>query len=148
MNRLYSFVVLFFACFSFVLLAEEKHLVGGDVSLLPRYEQYNTPYYDQDGGKIDDVLLYLRDECGMNAMRVRLFVKPDASNAKDGVVQDLNYVKALGKRIKDAGLQFMLDFHYSDTWADPVSQKLPADWSDCKTAEQKAERVYAYTKIA
>ena len=89
--------------------------MGGDVSLLPRYEQYNTPYYDQNGSKIDDVLLYLRDECGMNAMRVRLFVKPDASKAKDGVVQDLAYVKALGKRIKDAGLQFLLDFHYSDT---------------------------------
>lgn len=146
MNRLYSFVLLFFACFSFVLLAEEKHLVGGDVSLLPRYEQYNTPYYDQDGKQIDDVLLYLRDECGMNAMRVRLFVKPDATKAKDGVVQDLDYVKALGKRIKEAGLKFMLDFHYSDTWADPVSQKLPAEWSDCKTAEQKAERVYTYTK--
>jgi len=39
----------------------------------------------------------------------------------------------------------MLDFHYSDTWADPVQQKLPADWSDCKTAAQKAERVYTYT---
>ena len=146
MNRLYSFVVLFLLSFTTILMAEEKHLVGGDVSLLPRYEQYNTPYYDQNGGKIDDVLLYMRDECGMNAMRVRLFVKPNASEAKDGVVQDLNYVKALGKRIKDAGLQFLLDFHYSDTWADPVSQKLPADWSDCKTAEQKAERVYSYTK--
>lgn len=146
MNRLYTFIFLFFVCFSSVLMAEEKHMVGGDISLLPRYEQYNTPYYDQDGKQIDDVLLYLRDECGMNAMRVRLFVKPDASKAKDGVVQDLAYVKALGKRIKDAGLKFMLDFHYSDTWADPVSQKLPADWSDCKTAEQKAERVYSYTK--
>lgn len=146
MNRLYAFFLIYLFSFSTLLMAEEKHLVGGDVSLLPRYEQYNTPYYDQNGGKIDDVLLYMRDECGMNAMRVRLFVKPNASEAKDGVVQDLNYVKALGKRIKDAGLQFLLDFHYSDTWADPVSQKLPADWSDCKTAEQKAERVYSYTK--
>lgn len=146
MNRLYTFIFLFFVCFSSVLMAEEKHMVGGDISLLPRYEQFKTPYYDQDGKQIDDVLLYLRDECGMNAMRVRLFVKPNASEAKDGVVQDLDYVKSLGKRIKEAGLQFMLDFHYSDTWADPVSQKLPADWSDCKTAEQKAERVYTYTK--
>lgn len=146
MNRLYTLFIFSLITFSTLLLAEEKHLVGGDVSLLPRYEQYKTPYYDQNGGKIDDVLLYMRDECGMNAMRVRLFVKPNASEAKDGVVQDLAYVKALGKRIKDAGLKFMLDFHYSDTWADPSNQKLPADWSDCKTAEQKAEQVYSYTK--
>lgn len=146
MNRLYTLFIFSLITFSTLLLAEEKHLVGGDVSLLPRYEQYKTPYYDQNGATINDVLLYMRDECGMNAMRVRLFVNPNASEAKDGVVQDLAYVKALGKRIKDAGLKFMLDFHYSDTWADPSNQKLPADWSDCKTAEQKAEQVYSYTK--
>ena len=135
----------FFLLSSFVLIAEEKHLVGGDISLLPRYEQYSTPYYTSSGEKIDDVLLYMRDVCGMNVMRVRLFVNP-SDTKQEGVVQDLGYVKALGKRIKDAGMKFMLDFHYSDTWADPVSQKLPAEWSDCKTAEQKAERVYSYTK--
>lgn len=121
-------------------------LVGGDISLLPRYEEYKTPYYDVDGKKIDDVLLYMRDVCGWNAIRVRLFVNPDQTKAKDGVIQDLAYVKALGKRVKDAGLQFMLDFHYSDTWADPTNQKLPAAWSDCKTVDQKAERLYTYTK--
>ena len=123
----------------------QQHMVGGDISLLPRYEQYDTPYYDQQGQKIDDVLLYMRDECKMNAMRVRLFVDPKASEAKDGVVQDLEYVKALGRRIKEAGLKLMLDFHYSDTWADPTHQKLPAAWSDCTTASEKAERLYTYT---
>lgn len=145
MNRLYSLFILYLVTFSTILMAEEKHLVGGDISLLPRYEQYNTPYYDQDGNKIDDVLLFLRDECGMNSMRVRLFVNPQASEAKDGVVQDLEYVKTLGKRIKEAGLKFLLDFHYSDTWADPKSQKLPERWKDCTTDKQKAERVYNYT---
>ncbi len=145
MNKVYAYFLLFLLSFSTFLMAEEKHLVGGDISLLPRYEQYNTPYYDQNGGKIDDVLLYMRDECGMNTMRVRLFVNPKVSEAKDGVVQNLEYVKALGKRIKDAGLKFLLDFHYSDTWADPSNQKLPEAWKDCKTTAQKAERVYTYT---
>lgn len=128
-----------------LVASAQQHMVGGDISLLPRYEQYNTPYYDQQGKKIDDVLLYMRDECKMNAMRVRLFVNPNANEAKDGVVQDLEYVTDLGHRIKEAGLKFMLDFHYSDTWADPSHQKLPAAWSDCTTPAQKAERLYSYT---
>ncbi len=140
-----SLFTLLVATIPALLSAQQQHYVGGDISLLPRYEQYNTPYYTQSGEKIDDVLLYMRDECKLNAMRVRLFVNPNPSEAKDGVVQDLEYVTALGQRIKEAGLQFMLDFHYSDTWADPVSQKLPATWSDCTTPAQKAERLYQYT---
>lgn len=126
--------------------AQAQHLLGGDISLLPRYEEYNTPYYDAQGKKIDDVLVYLRDVAEWNAIRVRLFVNPNPNEAKDGVIQDLDYVTRLGKRIKDAGLQFMLDFHYSDSWADPTHQKLPATWADCKTADQKASRLYDYTK--
>src|ERR1019366_5476999 len=45
-----------------------------------------------------------------------------------GAVQDLDYVRALAKRIKKAGGGFTLDIHYSDTWADPGKQFTPADW--------------------
>lgn len=128
------------------LLAQaQQHLVGGDISLLPRYEQYDTPYYDADGQRIPDVLTYLRDDCGWNAIRVRLFVNP-TDPKQEGVVQDLDYVRQLGQRVKAAGMTLLLDFHYSDTWADPSNQKLPAAWSDCSTVAQKAARVYDYTK--
>lgn len=126
----------------------QHHLVGGDISLLPSYEQYNTPYYDANGNKIDDVVKYLHEDCGWNACRVRLFVNPTEKNPSkpEGVVQDLEYIKPLGRRIKEAGMKLLLDFHYSDCWADPTNQKLPAAWNDCKTPEQKAERLYEYTK--
>lgn len=127
------------------MMVQGQRYVGGDLSLLPAYEEHNSPYLDEGGNKIDDLLLWLRDECGWNAVRVRLFVNPTQTKA-EGVIQDLEYVKSFGKRIKDAGMSFMLDFHYSDTWADPVKQYLPAAWSDCTTAEQKAQRVYDYTK--
>ena len=94
-----------------------QRYVGGDISVLLKYEQQNATYLDKDGAAIADVLNFLKQQ-GWNTMRVRLFVDP--SNDKDkNVCQDLEYVKTLGKRIKDAGLLFMLDFHYSDTWADP-----------------------------
>ena len=98
--------------------------VGGDISMLPKYEQQKATYFDKDGKAIADVLTFLKEQ-GWNTFRVRLFVDPSKSGDK-AVCQDLDYVKTLGKRIKDAGLYFMLDFHYSDTWADPSHQTTPA----------------------
>lgn len=127
-------------------MAQHGQYVGGDLSMLPAYEQHNSAYLDAKGNKIPDLLIYLRDVAGWNAVRVRLFVNPKEKSPREGIIQDLEYVKNLGKRIKDAGMCFMLDFHYSDTWADPTNQKLPSAWSDCTTAEKKAQRLYDYTK--
>ncbi len=125
-----------------------QHFVGGDISLLPSYEQYNTPYYDQSGKKIDDVITYVKETCGWNAIRVRLFVDPKErdSKAHTGVVQDLAYVKKLGKRVKDAGMKLMIDFHYSDCWADPSYQDIPSRWKGNTSNEALADSVYAFTR--
>ena len=131
------------------LLSVTSHLsihaqryVGGDISVLLKYEQQNATYLDKDGAAIADVLNFLKQQ-GWNTMRVRLFVDP--SNDKDkNVCQDLEYVKTLGKRIKDAGLLFMLDFHYSDTWADPGKQIIPDSWKIWSWTPD--ETVYNYTK--
>ena len=124
--------------------------VGGDISLLPSYEAVKTPYKDARGTTISDVLAYLHDTCHWNAARVRLFVNPVIINPDDGKhqgeVQDLPYVKALGKRIKEAGMTFLLDFHYSDTWADPTKQTIPVAWTSIAQGEPMANQVYEYTK--
>ena len=92
--------------FSFLEINAQRN-VGGDISVLLKYEQQNATYLDKDGAAIADVLDFLKQQ-GWNTMRVRLFVDP--SNDKDkNVCQDLEYVKTLGKRIKDAGLLFLLD---------------------------------------
>lgn len=122
--------------------------VGGDISLLSRYEANGARYLNQNGGLVSgDKLLYLKEQ-GWSSMRVRLFVDPSkASNADkgQGVCQDLPYVIALGKRIKQAGLTFMLDFHYSDSWADPVKQFTPAAWVGLND-EQLYQKIYDYTR--
>ena len=130
------------------LSAQNGEFIGGDISLLPDYENSKTKYLDGAGNLIPDLIPWLIKDCGWNTFRVRLFVNPKEPDPKNvsGVVQDLNYVTTLGKRIKDAGGRFMLDFHYSDTWADPSHQELPSAWKDCTTSAQKAERVYTYTK--
>lgn len=131
--------------------AQPQKNLGADLSLLPAYEDANTTYLTSAGTKIGDVLTYMRDKASLNFVRVRLHVNPDNSN-KDGVVQDLDYVTQLGKRIKDAGMAFMLDFHYSDTWADPSHQTIPASWSKggiSASAPSNAalnDTIYNYTK--
>lgn len=117
--------------------------VGGDISMLPKYEQAGVVYKDKNGNTVSDVIAFFKQE-GMNSMRVRLFVDPSKDSDK-AVCQDLDYVKSLGKRIKDAGMQFMLDFHYSDTWADPGKQWTPDAWKSLSDADL-ANKVYEYTK--
>ena len=117
--------------------------VGGDISMLPKYEEAGVVYKDKDGNTVSDVLGFFKQE-SLNAMRVRLFVDPSNDNDK-AVCQDLDYVKALGKRIKDAGMKLMLDFHYSDTWADPGKQWTPDAWKDL-TDDQLKDTIYEYTK--
>ena len=127
--------------------AQHGTFVGGDISMLPAYEASATTYLDGKGDKIADLIPWLISDCGWNSFRVRLFVNPtERGTGKTGVVQDIDYVKALGKRIKAAGGKFMLDFHYSDSWADPTNQVTPASWADCTTPQQKADRLYSYTK--
>ena len=124
-------------------MASAQKYVGGDISMLPKYEQAGVAYKDKNGNTVSDVIAFFKQE-GMNAMRVRLFVDPSKDSDK-AVCQNLEYVKSLGKRIKDAGLSLMLDFHYSDTWADPAKQWTPDAWKSLSDP-QLYEQIYTYTK--
>lgn len=138
MRKLFLLTLLIIA----PLCAIAQKYVGGDLSMLPKYEAANVVYKDINGQRITDMLNYMKTEAGFNIVRVRLFVNP---TGETGVVQDLNYVMALGKRIKEAGMSLMLDFHYSDTWADPKAQWTPAAWVNL-TDEQLSQKIYDYTK--
>ena len=116
--------------------------VGGDISMLTKYEDAGVIYKDKNGNAVQPLPFFKGQ--GLNAMRVRLFVDPSQDNDK-AVCQDLEYVKALGKRIKDQGMAFMLDFHYSDTWADPGKQWTPDAWKTLSDAELY-EKIYEYSK--
>lgn len=124
-----------------------QKLVGGDISLLPLYEQNGAKFLDKDGKAISGGMIAYFKAQGWNAMRVRLFVDPSKASKEhqgQGVRQDLAFVKALGKQIKDAGMAFMLDFHYSDTWTDPGKHSTPSSWNT-SDPEVLADSVYSYT---
>ncbi|HXY19033.1 MAG TPA: glycosyl hydrolase 53 family protein [Gemmatimonadales bacterium] len=100
-----------------------RAFVGGDISALARIEQAGGVF--RDGGQAGDAIAILRAH-GSNGFRLRLFVNP---NDSDVVVNDLPYTVALARRVKAAGAKLLLDFHYSDTWADPGHQTTPAAWA-------------------
>ncbi|MEK3748916.1 glycosyl hydrolase 53 family protein [Paenibacillus sp. FSL E2-8871] len=94
---------------------------GADVGWLSEMEYYNWSFYNDNGVK-QDLLQILKDH-GMNSIRLRVWVNPSInfSNKADVVKQAV--------RAKKMGFRIMIDFHYSDTWADPGNQKKPTAWT-------------------
>lgn len=121
-------------------LAEEgEFLVGGDISALAKIEQHGGVYRDQ--GVAGDAIRFM-SKAGANCYRLRLFVKP---TGRGMVVNDLPYTIALAKRIRAADAAFLLNFHYSDTWADPGHQNKPGAWENLTLAELE-QQVYTHTR--
>lgn len=126
-----------------ITLHAQTRYVGGDISMLPQYEQHNSQYKDATGKKINDLLTWFVTDCGWNTFRVRIFVNPTSNDPS--LCQDLAYVTALGQRIKAAGAYFMLDFHYSDSWVDAGHIQAPAAWKGSDDATM-AQHVADYTR--
>jgi len=113
---------------------------GADVSWLPQMEAKGYKFYN-DSGTQQDALQILKDH-GINSVRIRLWVNPSSDpynghcSTGDGV--------ALAKRAKNLGLRIMLDFHYSDSWADPGKQTKPAAWKSLSFNDLMT-KTYDYT---
>jgi arabinogalactan endo-1,4-beta-galactosidase len=93
-------------------------------------------------------LLTIMKSHGFNDIRLRTFVDPRASDGYDrnSGYDDITHTVAFGKQVKDAGMGLLLDFHYSDNWADPGKQCVPVAWQGYTTIAQLATAVHDYTK--
>lgn len=105
---------------------------GADVSWLTQMESEGRKFYTPGENRQEmECMELLRDHCGVNSIRLRVWVNPkDGWNSIDDVV-----VKAL--RADRLGMRLMIDFHFSDTWADPGHQKMPEAWKDLSFENQK-----------
>lgn len=98
---------------------------GADVSWLTQMESEGRKFYTpgEDPQEMECMEL-LRDHCGVNSIRLRVWVNPqDGWNNIDDVVVKARCADRLGMRL-------MIDFHFSDTWADPGHQEMPEAWKD------------------
>lgn len=136
---------------------DPNFIKGADVSSLLAMEKAGAKYSDEYG-KTGDALAILKAH-GVNWIRLRLWNDP--TNAADvvengkvlskkgdpvgGGNNDLATTLTLAKRAKALGLKYVLDFHYSDFWADPANQALPKAWKDLDL-EGLTKAVYEYTK--
>ena len=110
---------------------------GGDVSSLVRGEQDGGVYYTA-GAKQENALQIL-GQAGMNYARLRVWVNP-----VDGF-NDEQQLLAGARQARAHGMKIFLDFHYSDTWADPGHQTTPAAWANDSLSQLETD-LYTYSK--
>ncbi|MEV1205367.1 glycosyl hydrolase 53 family protein [Microbispora rosea] len=111
-------------------------MLGADVSTLQRAADLGAKYYDASGAQRDP--LDILKGIGANYVRLRIWNNPVSGyNNKAKVLQYARTVKA-------KGLKLLVDFHYSDTWADPGKQYKPAAWASHGIAQLQTD-VYNYT---
>ena len=110
---------------------------GMDISFLPEIEATNTIFYDSAGVSKD--FLDIIKENGVNTARIRLW------NIEGSAHSGLEEVLQLVAKCRSHGFKIFLDFHYSDTWADPGAQAIPKNWIGLNV-EQLEDSVYTFTK--
>ncbi|MBV9960939.1 MAG: glycosyl hydrolase 53 family protein [Parafilimonas sp.] len=120
-------------------------MLGADISFLPELEAKGIKFFDN--GVEKDAIQILKDH-GFNYVRLRIFVDPqnDSGYSPQKGFCDLAHTKEMAKRVKAAGMKFLLDFHYSDYWADPGHELKPKAWQGDNFTQLK-QSVYDYTKM-
>ena len=123
----------------------DDFIFGMDASAVPSLEASGVKYYNYEGQE-QDVFQTLA-EAGVNYIRVRVWNNPyDANgNGFGGGNCDIDNAVEIGKRATKYGMKLLVDFHYSDFWADPGKQMVPLAWKDMEI-EEKTEALYQFTK--
>jgi arabinogalactan endo-1,4-beta-galactosidase len=131
-----SAAILVTLCRSPPILCGQEFAIGADVSFLASAEQRGVEF--KDNGRPRPGLQLLKDH-GYNWVRLRLFHTPDR------LPNNLKYTLEQAAKAKEMGFKFLLNFHYSDTWADPGKQFTPRAWKDMPH-DELVQAVETYTK--
>lgn len=123
----------------------DDFIKGVDISSLLAEEASGVKYYSESGEEQD--LLKTLAEAGITHVRVRVWNNPydEDGNGYGGGNCDVNTAMEIGKRAAKYGLKLLVDFHYSDFWADPSKQMSPKAW-ESMLIHEKEEAIYEYTK--
>lgn len=121
-----------------------KYIKGMDLSTLLELERLGAVYYD--GGRQGDVLDIMRD-CDVDTIRLRIWNDPWGENHESygAGENDVPTTLEIAKRVSEKGFSVLLNFHYSDFWADPGKQIKPKAWAKL-SVEELTQAVYDFTK--
>lgn len=131
---------------SLVFYTPTEFSMGADLSYANQILDFGGIY--KDSGKVEDPYLIFKKH-GTNVLRFRLFNNPKWTKEIYGssatqMYNDLKDVKKGIEKAKAVGLQVCLDFHYSDSWADPSKQVVPEAWQSLSLATLH-DSIYNYT---
>ena len=123
----------------------EDFIMGMDASAVIAEENSGVKYYNE-AGEEQDVFQTLAEH-GVTHIRVRVWNDPydEEGHGFGGGNNDIDTAVEIGKRATSFGLKLIVDFHYSDFWADPAKQMCPRAWEGMEI-EEKTEAAYQYTK--
>lgn len=133
---------------------DDEFPLGIDISMVEQIMDCGGTFYNDDG-VAQNVYQIIKDH-GVNYVRIRLFNDPynyykDSNNQQCKVaygagICDLETVTKMAADAKAVGLKLLLDFHYSDFWADPAKQVMPKAWSTLTSSDAIAEALQKFTK--
>ncbi len=126
----------------------DDFITGADVSSYLSIINSGAKFYDKEGNELDQQGFFnLLAAGGTNYIRIRVWNNPyDADgNGYGGGNNNLETAKVIGQYATNAGMKVLIDFHYSDFWADPGKQQAPKAWASM-SVEEKETAVYDYTK--
>ncbi|MBR5698904.1 MAG: glycosyl hydrolase 53 family protein [Prevotella sp.] len=114
------------------LLAQGDFVKGADVGFLQGQERWGVKFHDRNGRE-RECLELLKNDYQMSAIRMRVWVDPRGGDC------DKYALLAMAKRVKALGMDLMVDFHYSDSWADPAKQPIPKAWQGHSFKQMKKD---------
>lgn len=122
-----------------------EYIRGVDLSYVNQILDFGGVYRNEDGNKVNPYAFF--SDKGANYVRLRLWHTPDWTRELSGTQQynDIEDVKLAAQRVKEQEMNLLLDFHYSDFWADPERQLIPDAWQNIKDLETLKDSVFKYT---
>ncbi len=130
------------------VVLDDDFMTGADISSFYAIRQAGTQFKDEEGNALGDqeFFNYLK-EGGTNWARIRVWNNPYNSSGKGygGGNNDIEKAVKLGKLATNAGMRVLIDFHYSDFWADPSKYKSPKAWENITDSQEIAQAVYDFT---
>ena len=132
-----------------ILKMPADYIIGADISWVQQREDRGARFSDH--GVEQDILQILKDH-GFNYIRLRVFNDPTKATPRDRPYSpqgycDLPHTIVMAKRVKAAGMKLLIDFHYSDSWADPGKQLTPSAWSEL-SFDDLVKQMHDWTKAS
>lgn len=127
---------------------DDEFIAGFDVSSYVTEKNSGVKFYDFDGNELDDQGFFdFLKSCGVNYIRVRVWNQPydENGNGYGGGNNDVTTAVKIGQWATNAGMKVLVDFHYSDFWADPAKQSVPKAWTSY-SLDEKVAAVESFTK--